>query len=58
MKATASKSNRTAEPPSGRTSPHRARKIMTPIKEGTIKRSVIRKVVKDVIANRQASNEY
>lgn len=33
------------------------RKIMTPTKRGTINRATIRRVIKEVIANRPVSNE-
>lgn len=36
---------------------HRKRKIMTPTKRGTINRATIRRVIKEVIANRPISNE-
>ncbi len=36
---------------------HRKRKIMTPAKRGTINRATIRRVIKEVIANRSHSNE-
>lgn len=40
-----------------RTTSHRKRKIMTPTKRGTINRATIRRVIKEVIANRSVSNE-
>ena len=40
-----------------RATSHRKRKIMTPTKRGTINRATIRRVIKEVIANRPASNE-
>lgn len=60
----ASKANKNAEPKpkranssSKKTHSSRARKIMTPVKQGTIKRSVIRKVIREVIAKQPVSNE-
>jgi hypothetical protein len=53
----ASKADKSEKPKPQKNSSRRIRKIMTPVKEGTIKRSVIRKVIKEVIANRPASNE-
>ena len=35
----------------------RKRKIMTPTKRGTINRATIRRVIKEIIANRPVSNE-
>jgi hypothetical protein len=40
-----------------KTTSHRKRKIMTPTKRGTINRATIRRVIKEVIANRPISNE-
>jgi hypothetical protein len=40
------------KPRSKKVSPRPIRKIMTPATEGTIKRSLIRKVIREVIANR------
>ena len=40
-----------------KTASHRKRKIMTHAKRGTINRATIRKVIKEVIANRSTSNE-
>jgi hypothetical protein len=40
-----------------KTTSHRKRKIMTPSKRGTINRATIRRVIKEVIANRPVSNE-
>ena len=55
--AAASKADKSAKSKQPNASTHRQRKIMTPDKQGTIKRSVIRKVIREVIANRPASNE-
>ncbi len=55
--AAASKTSKTAKSKKTKASSHRARKIMTPVNQGTIKRSVIRKVIREVIANRPVSNE-
>jgi hypothetical protein len=40
-----------------KTTSQRKRKIMTPARRGTINRATIRKVIKEVIANRSTSNE-
>ena len=40
-----------------KTTSHRRRKIVTPGRRGTVSISAIRKVIKEVIANRPVSNE-
>ena len=47
----------TYEAEEGKTTSHRKRKIVTPGRRGTVSISAIRKVIKEVIANRPVSNE-
>jgi len=55
--AAASKADKSAKSKQPKASTHRQRKIMQPAKRGTVSRATIRKVIREVIANRPATNE-
>ena len=55
--AATEKTIKSAKTVSQKTASRRTRKIMQPPRQGTISRSLIKKVIKEVIANRPVTNE-